>query len=202
MDLTEMMNQQYEEVDSKMEQEEQKVNMDEVLEPNKLTRKWLEGEAERIKDREEAEAMSKEAFAKKAEEKRSEQKKEEKKSTYYSYREKEEKKTYSYYSSSSTSSKTQEEKFYDKMEDLFNHKLNKSFNEILNRESNRFDKECSWDVLDWQYSYNKKRVKERYVQEKPDTKEFYKQTNKLMGSIEKKVELAELLVILKICPYI
>lgn len=208
MDLTAMMNKQYEEVDSKKDQPEQKIDKEEVLKFNELTKKWLDDQKEYEKDLEDAKKISGDAFSRKTSGSREDKREKERRSTYYKNDDdkKEEKKSYSYYSSYSSSSsskntKSAEERFYDKVESQFEYKIQNKVDKILNRLTNRFDEESQWDILDWQYCINKKRVNDRYTQNNVEIIKFNNDTNKLVDSIDKKMNIAEILLALKICPF-
>lgn len=206
MNLADMMNQQYEEVDSKNDQPEQQIDKKEVLKYNELTKKWLDDQKQYEEDRLEAESFSKNSFSKRSAESRADKKEKEKRSTYYRDKdEKEEKKSYSYYSSysssSSKNSKSAEERFYDKIEADFEYKIQTKTDKILNRLTNRFDEECQWDILDWQYAMNRKRIEDRYTQDSKEVKEFNANAKKLVNSIERKMSIAEIMLVLKICPF-
>ena len=172
MDLADLMNQQYEEVDSKEETKEEKINIDEILRANEVTEKWLEEEREYRENAKDTN-YSRSAFTRKEVKSKfqREEKKEEKKTTSsaYSYTSR-----YSY-SSSSTSTeakKSSDEAFYDKVEKSFNEKVNNMVEDIINKELNQIENDCQWDILDLQYELNKKRISERYYEDEPETKEF------------------------------
>lgn len=205
MDLADLMNQQYEEVDSKEETKEEKVNIDEILKANEVTEKWLEEERE-FRENSKDDNFSKSAFTKREvksnflKEREEEKKKEEKKSSSlygnssYSSR---------YYGGSSTSTetkKTSDELFYDKVEKSFNDKINNMVENIINKELNQIEQGCCWDILDMQYELNKKRISERYYEDEPEAKEFEKKMEKHSNACSRKVDIAELLILLKVNP--
>ena len=201
MDLADLMNQQYEEVDSKQETKEEKVNIDEILRANEITEKWLEEERE-YRESSKDNNYSKSAFTRKEVKSKlgMKEEKEEKKSTSsaYSYTSR-----YSYTSSLSSSSdtkKSSDEAFYDKVEKSFNEKVNKMVEDIINKELNQIEQECQWDILDLQYQLNKKRMTERYYGEEPETKDFEKKMEKHSNACSRKIDIAELLILLKVNP--
>ena len=200
MDLADLMNQQYEEVDSKEETKEEKINIDEILRANEVTEKWLEEERE-YRENSKDTNYSRSAFTRKEVKSKfqREEKKEEKKTTSsaYSYTSR-----YSY-SSSSTSTETKknsDEAFYDKVEKSFNEKVNNMVEDIINKELNQIQNDCQWDILDLQYELNKKRISERYYEDEPETKEFERKMEKHSNACSRKIDIAELLILLKVNP--
>lgn len=200
MDLADLMNQQYEEVDSKEETKEEKINIDEILRANEVTEKWLEEERE-YRENSKDTNYSRSAFTRKEVKSKfqREEKKEEKKTTSsaYSYTSR-----YSY-SSSSTSTETKknsDEAFYDKVEKSFNEKVNNMVEDIINKELNQIQNDCQWDILDLQYELNKKRISERYYEDEPETKEFERKMEKHSSACSRKIDIAELLILLKVNP--
>lgn len=200
MDLADLMNQQYEEVDSKEETKEEKINIDEILRANEITEKWLEEERE-YRENSKDNNYSRSAFTRKEVKSKlqAEEKKEEKKTTSsaYSYTSR-----YNYSSSSTTTEtkKNSDEAFYDKVEKSFNEKVNKMVEDIINKELNQIEHDCQWDILDLQYELNKKRIAERYYEDEPETKEFEKKMEKHSNACSRKIDIAELLILLKVNP--
>lgn len=211
------LNQQYEEVDSKKEAKEEKINLDDVLKANELTEKWLD-EVREYKENSKDDNYSREAFTKKTsgsayerEKRDSDKKKEEKKSYSYSYygsRDKDEKSSSSYrygsrsYSSSSSSSKSSDELFYEKVEKMFNDKVTSMIDDLMDKHLNRIGEENhDWDILDLQYELNKKRINDRDYEDEPVSIEFNKTLEKKSNSCARKIDIAEILVILKVNPF-
>lgn len=208
-DLINQCNQQYDEVDSKQnEVKEEKIDVEEILKLNEVTEKWLEEEREYQENAKE-DNHSKSAFTRRSAtssyDKGKEEKKEEKKSPYYGYygSNKEEKKSpYSPYSSSSSSSKkTSDEIFYERVETAFNDKINRMVEDAMNKQLNRIEDEFEWDILDMQYELNKKRLAHRDYEDEPIAKEFVKNMEKASTRCSRKVDMAELLLVLKVNPY-
>ena len=199
MDLADLMNQQYEEVDSKEEVKEEKIDVNEILRANEITEKWLDEERE-YRENSKSSSHSTSAFTRKeVKSKFKKEEKEEKKtaSSAYSYTSR-----YSYSSSSSTTEtkKSSDEAFYDKVEKAFNEKVNKMVEDVINKELNQIQNDCQWDILDLQYELNKKRISERYYEEEPEAKEFERKMEKYSNSCARKVDIAEILMLLKINP--
>lgn len=199
MDLADLINQQYEEVDSKEEVKEEKVNIDEILKANEVTEKWLEEERE-YRENSKNDDHSRSAFTRKEVKSNFKPKEtEEKKSTTssgYSYASR-----YSYGSSTTTETKkSSDESFYDKVEKSFNDKINKMVEDIIDKELNKIESDCQWDILDLQYELNKKRMAERYYENEPETKEFEQKMDKHSSACARKVDIAELLILLKVNP--
>lgn len=208
-DLINQCNQQYDEVDSKQaEVKEEKIDVEEILKLNEVTEKWLEEEREyqaNAKD----DSHSKSAFTRRSTktsyQSDKSEKKEEKKSSYGSYYQsgKEERRSpYSSYSSSSSSTKkTSDEIFYEKVESSFNDKINRMVEDAINKQLNRIDDEFEWDILDMQYELNKKRLAQRDYEDEPITREFIRNMEKASSRCSRKVDMAELLLVLKVNPY-
>lgn len=200
MDLADLMNQQYEEVDSKEETKEETINVEEILKANEVTEKWLEEERE-YRENSKDDNHSRSAFTRKEVKSRfqKEEKKEEKKtsSSAYSYTSR-----YGYGTSSTTTEtkKSADEAFYDKVEKTFNEKVNKMVEGIIDKELNQIQNDCQWDILDLQYELNKKRIAERYYEDEPETKEFEKKMEKHSNACSRKIDIAELLILLKVNP--
>lgn len=209
-DIINQCNQQYDEVDSKKESisKEEKIDIDDVLKLNEVTEKWLEEERE-YQENVKEDKHSKAAFTKRTDNYsyKKEEPKEEKKSSYYgSYYGKEEKKSgyssySSSYSSSSSSKKTSDEIFYERVEKAFDDKINKMVEEVLNKQLNKIEDDFEWDILDMQYELNKKRLAKRDYEDNPQAKEFIKNVEKASIKCARKVDMAELLLVLKINPY-
>lgn len=214
-DLINELNQQYEEVDSKQEVKEEKVDLDEILKANELTEKWLD-EAREYKENSKDDNYSKEAFTRKASStysKRDDEKKKEepRKSSYSYYRSSSEDDSksssysrYSAYSSSSSSkssSKSSDEAFYDKVEKAFNDKIIDMVDELMDKHLNRIEEGHDWDILDLQYELNKKRVNDRDYTDEPISIEFKKSIEKRSNACSRKIDIAEILVVLKVNPF-
>lgn len=203
MDLADLINQQYEEVDSKQEVKEETVDINEILRANEITEKWLEEERD-YRENSKDNNHSKSAFTRKEVKSKlnMEEKKEEKKTTSsaYSYTSR-----YGYVSSSTSTTSTDSKKssddaFYDKVEKSFNEKVNKMVEDIINKELNQIQQECQWDILDLQYELNKKRITERYYEDEPEAIDFEKKMEKHSNKCSRKIDIAELLILLKINP--
>ena len=163
MDLADLMNQQYEEVDSKEEVKEEKIDVNEILRANEITEKWLDDERE-YRENLKNSSHSTSAFTRKeVKSKFKKEEKEEKKtaSSAYSYTSR-----YSYSSSSSTTEtkKSSDEAFYDKVEKAFNEKVNQLAEDVINKELNQIQNDCQWEILDLQYELKKKRISEIYYE--------------------------------------
>ena len=208
-DLINQLNQQYEEVDSKEDAKEEKIDLDEILKANEVTEKWLEEEREFQKNSKD-DNFSKDAFTKERTrsryEDKKEEKKEERKSSYSYYKSSDDDKKSSYssrYSSSynSSSKKSSDDIFYEKVESAFIDKINKMVDSAINKNLNRIEDEGEWDILDLQYELNRKRITDRDYEEKEITKEFNKILEKHSNSCSRKIDAAELLLLLKVNPY-
>lgn len=196
-DLLSQMNEQYEEFDSKEEVKEEKVDVEEIYKVNDATLKWLEDEREYLANSKD-ESLGKGAFKKrdtssyqKNSKSKDDEKKDEKSSSYSRYS------GYSSYSSSKDSKKDPEEEYYEKMEKKFNDKLTRMLDSLFNTEMNIANGECNWDVLDWQYELNRKRVHDRYYMEEHASKEVVKKIEKYAAKCYRKIDIAEILLTTK-----
>lgn len=207
-DIINQCNQQYDEVDSKKEStsKEEKIDLDDVFKLNEVTEKWLQEERE-YQENVKEDTHSKSAFTKRTEKysNQKEEPKEEKKNSYYgsyySSSKDDKKSTYSSYSSSTSSKKTSDEIFYERVEKAFNDKINRMVEDVLNKHLNRVDDDFEWDILDMQYELNKKRIAKRDYEDEPIAKEFVKAVEKASTKCARKVDMAELLLVLKVNPY-
>lgn len=66
---------------------------------------------------------------------------------------------------------------------------------------NKIEDDYQWDILDLQYELNKKRISERYYEDEPETKEFEKKMEKHSNACSRKIDIAEILVLLKVNPH-
>lgn len=204
-DMINQLNQQYEEVDSKETVKEEKIDLNEILKANEITEKWLDEEREFQKNSKD-DNFSKDAFTKKRSSsyEKKEEKKEEKRSSYGYYKSSEDEKKSSYsskYSSSSSSKKSSDDIFYEKVENAFIEKVNKMVDGLFDKNLNKIEHEGEWDMLDLQYELNRKRITDRDYEDKIITKEFNKAMEKHSNSCSRKVDIAELMILLKVNPH-
>lgn len=197
-DLLNEMQEQFEEVDSKEEAKEEAVNMEEIYKINDQTLKWLEEEREYLQHSKD-ENLGKGVFEKRKNstyqrnsKSKNDDEEKEKKTTSYGDR-------YRPYSSTSStaSKKDPEQEYFDKIEKKFNDRLQRLIDATLNMNMNIANGECNWDILDWQYELNRKRVHDRYYVEERTTKEVVKKINKIANRCHRKIEMAESLLFLK-----
>lgn len=199
-DLLNEMQEQYEEVDSKEEVKEETVDMKEIYKINDQTLKWLEEEREYLEHSKNNslgsgvfEKRKNSTYQRNSKSKDDDEKESKSKSSYDTYR------PYSSYSSSSSSSskKDPEQEYFDAIEKKFNDRLKRLIDATLNMNMNIANGECNWDILDWQYELNRKRVHDRYYVEERTTKEVVKKINKIANRCHRKIEIAESLLFLK-----
>lgn len=201
-DLINEMNQQYEEVDSKSEIKEEKINIDEILKTNEITEQWLD-EVREHKENSKDDDFSKNAFKRSYAKPNDESKvkkedKKEKKSSWYE--KSSNSSSYSSSYSSSTSKKSSDEIFYEKVEKAFNDKVIGIVDDLANKYLNRVEENLDWDILDLQYELNKKRINDRDYQNEVITVDFNKCMENKSNSCSRKVDIAEILLLLKINP--
>lgn len=212
------MNEQYEEVDSKEQKKEVEMTVEEIMRANKVTQGWINEEKEyreNLKDEKYSEKgfsnSQKSVKYNNKDDDRDKAQSEKQKAFYNTYNNPNNQKEksseglgYGYGSRTSSdrkTSKTSDEVFYEETERVFSNKIVKMISKAIDQQLNLLKSgEGQWDILDLQYELNRKRSSERKYEERPTDKIAIATIEKHKSSLARKIDMAELLLLLKVNP--